>query len=337
MPDNNNTPTAMIHSHFAQLRGVRELILMNDGCLLDDGCLDNGESLYGDLCVDEDKDLPWIPRSVFPPIDQDFLLYLLLMGGKGYPAFKLRNQAVPYAYYLMNVTAKVDYLQNVLDLSNSSQKSNDGNFLESLLSTNVCAASHCQGVKGTTLKEFLPSLIFHLQNTPKPSKMVIENLQLLGGRNEWKFPFLSPPDKEWPRDIRKIRNMYFGNLKRTKNVDRIDLEADGGITGEAKDYGTKLELRTLIRRIPNTTKLHLVFTRNLQQTYFKKPAIPFQTEFENSHALKMSFFKIDASFFKIDASKPVTKLEPINGLPHYLSRKGQIIVIFFLIDKSIKF
>ncbi len=87
-------------------------------------------------------------------------------------------------------------------------------------------------------------------------------------------------------------------------------------------------LRGIIDGIPQKNKLHLVFTRNLQKSYFKKPAKPFATEYANSHALKMAYFKIDAS-------NPITSLEDITGLPNTVSKDFGV-VIFVLINKSIK-
>ena len=104
--------TALIQSHFAQLSGGKQLVLKNNGCL-------SGQHEI------------WNPCSVFPSVENDVLLYLILMGGKNYPAFKLENTLVPYAYFLLKVTSNTDHRSHILDLSNAVQEGNDGNFLES--------------------------------------------------------------------------------------------------------------------------------------------------------------------------------------------------------------
>ena len=139
--------TALIHSHFAQLSGEKKLILKNDGCL-------------------SGQDQIWQPCSEFPSVEDDVLLYLLLMGGKNFPAFRLNGLLVPYVYFLLHIDSTVDHRQHVLDLSNRVQKSNDGNFLESLLCTTVCLSSHSNGIAGITLDRFLLDLIFQVKYHP---------------------------------------------------------------------------------------------------------------------------------------------------------------------------
>jgi hypothetical protein len=302
----------LIHSHFAQLSGEKKLILKNDGCL--------------SIVQDE----IWKPCSVFPYVRDDVLLFLILMGGKDFPAFRISGRMVPYSYFLLNVTSSVDHRKHMLNLSNSVQKSNDGNFLESLLCSTICLASHYGGVQGIELKGFLLNLIFQLQNTLiDPNAVTISGLEKLGSEGKLKIAFLSPPNMEWPDYLKSIPNSYFGNLRRAKNADMVDLLTDCSISGESKDYGETLELNTvraILQRIPKKTKLHLVFARNIRGSMFNQPARPFLVEFANHHASKMAYFKIDAS-------KPDTSLDEIPGLPNTISKKG--IVIFVLINKSI--
>jgi hypothetical protein len=311
--DSGEHCTALIHSHFAQLSGERKLTLKNDGCL-------------------SGQDQIWKPCSSFPLVADDVLLYLLLMGGKHYPAFRLNGCVVPYVYFLLNITSTVDHRRHMLDLSNGVQKSNDGNFLESLLCSTVCLASHCNGVDGTMLGSFLLNLIFQLQDTTlDPTEVTIGGLEKLESKCKMRIPFLSPPNMKWPEYFKDIPESNFGNLERARNEDRVDLVADCNIVGEAKDYGELLELVTLrkiLRRIPKETKLHLVFTRHLRKSYFNRPASPFIIEFADSPARNMAYFKIDGS-------KPITSLEDIGGLPNTISENFGV-VVFVLINKSVQ-
>jgi hypothetical protein len=310
--DVDGPPTALIHSHFAQLSGEKNLILKNDGCL--DG-----------------KDVLWKPSSVFPLVNDDVLLYLILMGGKDYPAFRLDSCLIPYVYFLLSVIDSVDHRTHILDLRNSAQNSNDGPFLESLLCSTVCLSSHSNGIQGISLQNFLLDLLFQLQNSEKVKRtdIFIDGLNVLDTL-QMKIPYLSPPNMQWSDYLEEIPQSNFGNLKRARNSDRVDLLADGNIAGEAKDYGYVLELaslRKIINRIPKETKLHLVFCRKLRNSYFNRPARTFRTEFANSHVRNMAYFKIDTS-------KPNTSLETIKGLPYTVSENG--IVIFLLIDESVR-
>jgi hypothetical protein len=310
----NNESTPLIHSHFAQLKGLeKNFVLMNDG------------SIRGRILTDI-----WKPCSTFPKVDDDVLLYLLFMGGKNFSAFYWEgNKEVPFAYFLMNVRNDPDYRSYILDSSNAMQKSKDGMFLESLLCSTVCAASHSNGLQGIGLKKFLMNLIYQLQLSQVDSeKVTIANLEQLDGM-DMTVPFLSPPDQHWP-DFLQIPGANLGFLSRTRNSDTIDLWASSGIAGESKDYGSEINLETMkqiLKRVPEQAMLEIVFTRKLQKSYFNSPANSFQSEFQSSHVL----FK---SFYKINASNPNTSLEPIKGLPSGNYYTGGV-VIFFEINKQL--
>ena len=311
--DFNEQSTALIHSHYAQLFGPKNFVLMNDGCI-------KGE------CDDF-----WKPCSIFPKIEDDVLLYLIFMGGNGYPAFRLNGNPVPYAYFLLNINNDIDYRSNILDFSNAEQPSNDGMFLESLLCSTVCLSSHWNGVEGIQLEPFLINLVFQLQiDKLDPKKISISGLKEMANVLTLKIPFLSPPNQAWPEFLDKGPSSNFGLLERTKNSDMIDLWVSVGIAGESKDYGSRIDLKTMrhiLKRVRKDVKLELVFTRKLQNSYFNPPA-SFESEFKNGHQLKMAYFKIDAS-------KPETALVPIKGFPNNYS-SGCGVVIFLEINSRIR-
>jgi hypothetical protein len=211
--------TALIHSHFAQLSGEKKLILKNDG----------------------GQDHIWQPCSEFPFVSNDVLLYLLLMGGK------INGRLAPYVYFLLNIVSTVDHHKLMLDLSYVVLKNNDGNFLQSLLSTTVCLSSLCDGIEGILLERFLLNLIFQLQNTPlNPNAVTIFGLEKLKVRTEMNIPFLSPPNMIWPEYLIEIPDSIFGNLESARNKDRIDLLTDNIIAGESKDYGNIIKLLEIL-------------------------------------------------------------------------------------------
>jgi hypothetical protein len=311
LKDFNEQSTALIHSHYAQLSGPKNFVLMNDGSF--EGC-----------------DTIWMPCSIFPKIEDDVLLYLILMGGNDYPAFRLNGNPVSYAYFLLNIKNDIDYRSHILDFSNAVQTSNDGMFLESLLCSTVCLSSHSNGVQGIELKSFLINLVFQLQiDKLNPTEVSISGLEKLDNLSTLIIPFLSPPNQAWPNFLDQVPSSNFGLLERTKNSDMIDLWVSVGIAGESKDYGSEIDLNTMrqiLKRVRKDVKLELVFTRKLQNSYFNHPA-SFESDFEAGHQLKMAYFKIDAT-------KPETSLMEIKGLPNDYS-SGCGIVIFLEINSRI--
>jgi hypothetical protein len=312
LSDWTDQPTPLIHSHFAQLKSLKKnFVVWCDGYI------------KGTFMI-------WTPCSAFPKVQDDVLLYLLLMGGKDFSAFYSRHkEQVPYAHFLMSVKDDPVFRSDVLDYSNAVQKSNDGLFLESLLCSTICAASHSNGLAGIGLKQFLMSLVFQLQISKVESGQVaVAGLEQLDGIN-MTVPFLSPPNQDWPSFL-TIPGVNTGFLSRTRNSDNIDLWASCGLAGESKDYGKEINLETMkqiLQRVPEHTKLEIVFTRKLQKSYFDSPEKPFKKQFRSSHLLNMSFYKIDAS-------NPQTSLEPINGFPHDTSPTRGV-VIFFEINEQI--
>jgi hypothetical protein len=312
--------SSLIHSHFAQLAGGKKNIL-----LLSDGC------------AEHNPNTPWAATSYFPKLENDALLYLLLMGGKYYPAFRLAsNTHAPYAHFLLKVTNSEDLRSHILHFNNSIQKSNDGMFLEALFSATVCAASHSNGIQGIGLKDFIYNLIFQLQIGIDGG---LENVEVVGfsklkNIENLKIPFLSPVNQIWPDYFQDIPNSNFGICQRPENKDQVDFWAESnefGMAGECKDYTRNIDLtvmRKIISRIPRKAKLELVFTRNLQHSYFKNSSSSFAEEFNGSFHSMCSFFKIDASNLK-------TSLKPIEGLPNHVYEEG-CTVIFLAVHENLK-
>jgi hypothetical protein len=175
-------------------------------------------------------------------------------------------------------------------------------------------------------------LVYHLQvEDLEITDISIVNIKQLG--NKFIIPFLSPPNQKWPLFLSNIPGANFSSLMRTINSKKIDFEAyDSKITGEAKDHDSDLELyniRDILRRIPQESHLHLVFTRKMKNSYFNKPAKSFEEEFSQSDA-----HLLRRSYWKVDTSKRPMILECKKGLPS--GSESPKHVIFFLVHKSIK-
>jgi hypothetical protein len=312
--DWSSQSTPLIHSHFAQLAGTdKNFILMNNGR------------------IKESREF-WKPCSVFPKVQDDTLLYLLLMGGKDYSAFYTsEHNEVPYAHFLMNVKDDLGCRSHILNFSNAVQKTKDGMFLESLLCSTVCLASHSNGIQGICLKDFLTNLVYQVQmDKIDRAQVSIAGLEQLDQMNIT-IPFLSPPNQDWP-SVLNIPNSNFGALSRTRNSEKIDLWVSSGFAAESKGYGSEIELETMrqiLKRVPGQAKVELVFTRKLQKSYFNPPEPAFEDQFPSSHLLKKSYYKVNAS-------SPDTSLEPIKGLPCDEKSTGGYVIFFEVNEKLIQ-
>ena len=310
----NYGKTPLVHYHFFQLDIWNQNVV-----------------LYSDNTI-EGKE--WEPQSILPRMDEDILLYLVFMGGKNFSPFMLGRKEVPYACFLYNVMKDNEYRE--IDFGNSVQKSNNGMFMEALLCTSVCVASHSNGVKGISVTEFLKNLIYQLQNVDniEPSAVQISDIDKLKLTNfdgkEFMVPYLSPPNQSWPEWL-KIPDAFFDNLKRTQNKDNIDFSTDCNITGEAKDHGklTSSVAQDILIRIPTNSILHIVFIRELQEK-----GLFFQSKNKFEDIAKGKSHLNEFVYYSLDSSNPKTGLYPIMGLPNTGLPKHRA-VIFVLISAKI--
>lgn len=301
--DPSSTP--LINSHFAILQLEANCVLLSDGTL------------------ENDPDCQWKPSSAFPELKNDLLLYLSFMGGKDFNAFQESGKPMPYSMFLMKQQEDIELRKCIVNFCNAKQKVNDGMFLESLMSASVCLASHFNGVGGVSLRLFLSNIIYQIQ-LKLVRTMTIGGFKVLDKFDDFKIPFLSPPNQPWPDGL---LNGSFGNLWRTPNSDMIDLNTDCGISGESKDYGAKIDKSTMLdilRRIPKESKLHIVFTRGIQNKNLINGAFRREVKI-GSPARKRAYFKVMED-----------DLTPINGLPSQIAKETVGIVVFFCISKDIK-
>jgi hypothetical protein len=299
--NSTNGNTGLIHYHFAQLF----------------------EEKYITLTLAN----TWEPSSKFPNIEEDVLLYLILMGGKGFSAFYLEDKPVPYHYYFDQCLLKNMYRNAyTVNFGKTNQPSNNGLFLEALMCSTVCLASHSQGVSGVTLNLFIKNVVFQLQRKPiKEENVRIQGLEKIDFMMNFVVPFLSPTNLEWPHYLCEIPDSNFGNMKRPEDREQIDFSTDCGIYGEAKDHQSPISLpvmRNILKRIKKDAKLQLVYVQELQGSYYYAQNTLFEKEFSESYA----FNKV---YFKIDARQSETSLETINGLP-FQNENADGLVLFIM-------
>lgn len=142
---------------------------------------------------------------------------------------------------------------------------------------------------------------------------------------EW-IPYLSPPNQYWPQFIMSLGRCNFGNYRRTKNVDRVDLCAWTNncdqpiLSGEAKQYTEPLPLalvKGILQRVPPSSRLHIVLTKQMQTLYFRDESYETFAKPQKSEdllSLRKSAELLSLKCFRFDVyPKPV--LSVINGLP----------------------
>ena len=219
------------------------------------------------------SETPWFPMPRFPKPCEDCLLFLMLTGGLK-PAFIIESsgQRIPYNCFRKKVLRLPKGKSNT---ENSAQKTESGIDWEAIFSVAFIVASHTFGVLGTPLKTFLSNLIFELCDWNCPEPPEIPDQMELKFLEELVIPFLSPPNQSWPDFLLNNRNknqLNFANFRRPTNMESIDFMIDGhNVTGESKYHDNVVDVDIITQiysNIPMTSRLHIVFVKKLQYSYF---------------------------------------------------------------------
>ena len=240
----------------------------------------------GECYLSVDGSLSWSPCSSFSSATADPFLYLTLAGGSCSqtfsPALMIGNSRTPTLQYVDAVLKEEN--SNKTCLENELALKRDGNALEVIASIAMIIASHEEGTGGSPLKRFLPRLFWELLREGKGEVQFQDTLmeQFLSDRLcNLQVPYLSPVNSSWPEAMSAIQGSCFGNLKRVRDSDKIDIRAEGMntedhvavISGEAKNYKDALDLKVLkavLKRVPKSSDVHLVFCPRYQDEYFTR-------------------------------------------------------------------
>jgi hypothetical protein len=224
----------------------------------------------------------WKPIARFPTPSEDFLLTACLMGSKDFYPFKYQ----PYDRLLkLSFRKSADMFAIHADApslkfndSNGFQKAGVGMFWEAVSASSLIVASRLNGVQGILLKDYIPAVFAQIQLSDELVDFTLgalENDSLGIFMNSFKVPFLSPPNRQWPGFVKDIPNSIFGNFSRTISEDKIELNSDFGLTGEAKNLneiiGT-VEMNEILNRIHDhrglrtkASRVHFVFVKSLRK------------------------------------------------------------------------
>jgi len=279
------------------------------------------------------NDQPWSPITIFPSFQTDTLLYLSLMGGLNISAFYNReNEIISFRSALEQTLNSLDLKRQIFCFDNAVQATSDGMLYEALLCGAIVVASHCGGLCGTTLNNFLLQLFFHCFNIKIEEINFPNEIEVFRKK---KIPFMSPPNTLFPNFFNQEidRDLFIGNLSRTVNNAQIDLlcvSLTGEIilTAESKDYANSIDSETMqniIKKIPKESKLHIVFTNVLQQSYFQKGSYDI---FADNHLKGRNIIYGHFLFEETQGHKTSVKIAKIVGLPESSMEKVHCLVIF---------
>jgi hypothetical protein len=268
---NTHSNSSLIHCHFAHLKETQVKML--------------------------NSKTKWHPNSNFPKPSEDFLLSACLMGSRDFYPFQRQSWENKEKFFKLSFCKAVDILKNNVDAwrlkidpQNTAQSANNGMFLEAVLAGSLIVASRLNGVKGIPLQNYIPAVFAQLEVLEELVDFTIvdtENKSLNEFMKSFKIPFLAPPNQLWPDFVKGIPgDSMFGNLTRTVNKDKIDINSDFRLTGEAKDHAKDIDTtvmngilsrindpetsRTFNGAITQTSKVHFVFVNSLQENYFTK-------------------------------------------------------------------
>jgi hypothetical protein len=240
-----------------------------------------------DITIDEAGQ--WKAQAIFPDIQHDVLMYLILMGCPRQPCFMLnvetRNDKL-LTSALKRVPIRVFELakNNARCVRQSApgyqgpQAVNDGMKLEAITAGAICVASHMGGVGGILFLDFLKQLVYELSF---PDEYTIDSPRDINFGYDFatgglchsfcniRIPFLSPPNQIWPKYLNLIRGVLVGNMKRTLNKDGCDVRFDN-FTIECKDRADSIdssELKKIIKKV--TSAVNVVVVNKLQKSYFQ--------------------------------------------------------------------
>jgi len=279
-PHRDPVPKASIVEDVVARRNTSYFVSCHLACPTDDSC---------DLFVQEKRiwksvTEQWQPRAYFrSPVD-DSLLFLVLGGGN-----KNINFPWPFEYTVgankrkLTVHEAINRILSEYDqhraqteicLANSEAPRRDGDTLEVLAGLSMEIASHCNGLGGSRIMEFIKDMATELMPCATDFEWAGDTYTFPNKFADIRVPYLSPLNGPWPRELSLVSGVRVATIEQVKNADRIDLNIkESGISGEAKNYENRIDvvtIRSILKRVPENGRVHFVFCSSLQKSYFQK-------------------------------------------------------------------
>ena len=249
----------------------------------------------------DDKGHEYVAEAYYRGAESESFMYLMFGGGPKdidfLPPFREHDNQTRLTSNGALTHCRHDVEDNgkSLKYKNDRSRSRDGTALEAMAVLAMEMASHAGGTGGLPVHQFLGFLAVELLPSYCPdwkwqSDACSPSL-LMPEVSDSTVPYLSSANDSWPADIHAIPSCCFGNLIRPENSEEIDLAVtvkgsqSYEITGEAKNHenGLSLDLlRKILAKVPQGSRLHLVFTSKVQQSYFNHPS-PTWSQYKESH------------------------------------------------------
>ena len=282
----------------------------------------------------------WKASLAFPNPKDDILLFLCLMGNKGYYPICEFNSTNRIPFRKSFKAIKFKGCKNrgslIMGCGNPLVRTNTGLELEAMSTAVISLSSHYEGLNGIKFEKFLSHVLYEFECLESSSDAVLCRNEYYKGFDDIVIPFLSAPSVSWPDEIYGF-SYNFCNLWRTLNEERIDFRTDSFdvdkkkriLSGECKDWNDKLsrkEVEKILVRIPHDSIIHLVFTRTMRSKYYKpKPEGKTYESFvkENPQLEKKLILRYQ---------RESKELVPISGIPMNNLVKADGLVLFICID-----
>jgi hypothetical protein len=195
---------------------------------------------------------------------------------------------------------------------------------------------------------FLQKLIYHMHEVKRDYAKEFSPGGRLSFLEKRRVPFMSVANQKWVEYLKKIPHSRFGEMERSRNQDRIDMrcipfssEVDVlSFSAECKDWNRSIDVNTLentvIPNIPESSQLHLIFVRELQNQYYtaakKKGNLTYVQAFgKHPRAKDFVFFKLEDPTEKENAARI---FHEISGLPSK-TNVPTCAVLFVIIPKQL--
>ena len=271
--EQNDNGTALINKHFAMLQTTSNPI-----------CVSPELYVVATMTPNHERDhsfVEWEPRTAFPKVETDVLLYLCLMGCKNFsPLQDKRNKALTFYESITRFRSSNIFRRAMINYKNVQQNNNDGTFMEALICGVACIASRTNGIGGMDGVVFLQNIVNQFF-----SGTLCDPDNLMSPLAKVKIGYLAPPNETWPAFLEHIAGSSWGIIERTKNDTRVDakiMTAFGPsdrapmVVIESKDHKKALDvgivMEILDRAMGYDSRLHLIVSNRLQREYFTMPS-----------------------------------------------------------------
>lgn len=251
--------------------------------------------LSGDLVVQHGSSARWLPCTAFPPLRRDSFMFMALSQTVSYshPPYWLstKQSATTTAGALQLSLQWERELRRpaAMELQSTNAQSRSGDRLEGLAAAVVVNASHCSGVSGCNLADFILSLVRELIDDEQAASALQWDADGLPGAwiddSEFIIPFLSAANDKWPASLMSIPGVNVANYERPKNSAKCDgytTDYSPVVLGrvrtralviECKNYEAPVTLKVIkeiLSRVMDKSFLHVVMVSKLQSKYWTK-------------------------------------------------------------------